>query len=153
MRQEVDKKGPHAEEISKIQKEGGLVSSDVLCKLIKSSLESQPNTAKFLLDGFPRSQENVDAWDKIIGNSVEVSALLYLKCSSETLTKRLIGRGENRSDDNPETIKKRIDVFLSRTIPMIEKFKDKVIEIDGEPTVDEVYKNVKQAFENKGLTK
>ena len=42
---------------------------------------------------------------------------------------------------------------LVTVFPMIEKFKDKVIEIDGEPTVDEVYKNVKQAFENKGLTK
>lgn len=153
MREEVKKKGPHADEIEKIQKEGGLVSSDILCKLIKSFFDNQPKTAKFLLDGFPRSQENVEAWDKIIGNSVEVTILLYLKCSDETMTKRLLGRGENRSDDNPETIKKRIDVFLSRTVPMIEKFKDIAIEIDAEVSVEEVYKNVKNSFEKKGLNK
>jgi UMP-CMP kinase family protein len=153
LREEVKNNGPNAEEIAKRQKEGELVSSDLLCTLIKSTFEKHPKTAKFLLDGFPRSQDNLDAWDKVIGNKVEVPFLLFLKCSEETMVKRILERGQNRTDDNPETIKKRIEVFYSQTIPMVEKLKNKVVEINSEESPDEVYKNVKAILEGKGLNK
>ncbi len=151
LREEIKNKGPSADEIEKVQKEGGLVSSDLVCKLVKATIDKNPKTSKFLLDGFPRCQENLDSWDKIIGDCVEVPFLLFLKCSEETMTKRILGRGQNRSDDNPESLKKRIDVFNSHTIPMVEKLKHKVVEINSEDSPDEVYKNVKASLESKGL--
>ncbi len=54
----------------------------------------------YLIDGFPRNQENIDAWNSHIGDKVELSFLLLLECSRECMMKRLAGRG--RKDDNPE---------------------------------------------------
>jgi adenylate kinase family enzyme len=153
LREEVKNKGPSADEIEKVQKEGGLVSSDLLCKIVKTNFDKHPKTAKFLLDGFPRCQENLDSWDKIIGDCIEVPFLLFLKCSEETMTKRILERGQKRSDDNPESIKKRIEVFNSQTIPMVEKLKHKVVEISSEESPDEVYKHVKASLESKGYKK
>ncbi len=153
LREEVKNKGPNAEDIEKVQKEGGLASSELLCTLIKGKFEKFPKTAKFLLDGFPRCQENLDAWDKIIKDSVKVTCLLYLVCSEETMTKRLLGRGEGRSDDNPEAIKIRLDTFNGRTIPMIEKLMSMVVEISSEESAEEVHNKVKSAIEAKGFRK
>lgn len=75
---------------------------------------------KFLIDGFPRNKENLDTWNDIV-KDLKINAVLYFECSPETMTKRLTGRGatSGRADDNPETIKKRLDVFASETEPIV----------------------------------
>jgi len=64
--------------------------------------------SKFIIDGFPRNQENFDVWQKIMGNIVDFRFLLYLECSFETMIKRVKLRAETskelRSDDNDEVL-------------------------------------------------
>jgi UMP-CMP kinase family protein len=151
LRKEVENKGPQAEKIEEVLKEGRLVSSEMLVELIKGAFEKHGMQGKFLLDGFPRSQQNVEAWDQIIKDSVNVPCLLYFSCSEETMKNRLLKRAETsgRSDDNEETIMKRFHTFQSETEPILQQFRDKnkVQEISAEGDVDEVYTNVKQAIQ------
>jgi hypothetical protein len=51
-------------------------------------------SGKYLLDGYPRSQENVDVWNKLIGDKVELSFLLFFECSFECMEKRLLERAK-----------------------------------------------------------
>ena len=69
LREEQEKNGPEAEYIKATLAEGKLVKSDILVKLVQNKINQHKNT-KFLLDGFPRSQENIESWNSIINKSV-----------------------------------------------------------------------------------
>jgi adenylate kinase family enzyme len=57
---------------------------------------------RYLLDGFPRGQENIDVWEKIMAKWVKLESVLYFECTEEELKRRLLERGKTsgRSDDN-----------------------------------------------------
>ncbi|CAD8173696.1 unnamed protein product [Paramecium octaurelia] len=155
LRAERKKGGPDAEELENIMREGKLVPSDILVKLIKKEIESLGNTGRYILDGFPRSQDNWESWTKIIGNSVEARFLLMFECSEAVMEQRLLKRGETsgRADDNVETIKKRFVTFMNETQPIVTDFekKNKVVKVSAEASPDEVYENVKKALTNNGV--
>lgn len=88
---------------------------------------------RYLLDGFPRSKDNLDAWNEIIKDQADVKFLLFVECSFEVMEQRLLKRGETsgtlyrnqilgRADDNPETIKKRFETFTNETKPIVAEF-------------------------------
>lgn len=93
-------------------KEGKLVPSELLVLLVKKRILSDKNR-KFLLDGFPRSQENINAWNSVVGSLIKVKYLLFFEVALDVMETRLLKRAETsgRSDDNPETIKKRLDTY------------------------------------------
>lgn len=143
LRDEQKNNGPNADYIRETLASGGLVKSDILVELIKRKLE-KVNNKLFLLDGFPRSFENIESWNKIINNTIDPPFVLYFNCSKETMKKRILKRAETsgRSDDNEEAINKRLNVFEEQTIPVVENYKkeDKVIEVNCENDPDDVFK-------------
>ena len=149
LREEQEKKGPEAEYIKATLAEGKLVKSDILVTLIKNKFDQHKNT-KFLLDGFPRSQENIESWNNIIGKSIDAPAVLYFDCSDETMTKRIMGRAQTsgRIDDNEEAIKKRLVVFHEQTVPVIKTFDNlkKLIKVNSEGAPNDVYVNTEKAL-------
>ena len=83
-----------------------------------------------------------------MGDSVEISTLLYLDCTFETLERRLIERGKTsgRSDDNIETIRKRFNTYSEQTSPFLNYYKENVGEVhhlNGEESKDEVSEKIK----------
>lgn len=108
-------------------KDGKLVPSESIIALIKQAMERNNFEGKYLIDGLPRNQENVDAWDKGMKSDVSVKGLIYFKCSDEVMQARLLERGKTsgRSDDNIDTIKKRFETFHKETEPVINDFKNK----------------------------
>ena len=86
------------------------VSSEELVGVIKAEFEELKGQ-KVLLDGFPRNQENVDWWNKVMPEITEIKGYLLLECSKETMSKRSAGRNEERSDDKLEIMEKKIDGF------------------------------------------
>ena len=144
-------------ELSKIMKEGKLVSSDILVDLIRAAIKKLPNpSAKVLLDGFPRSQENIDVWAaKKMDEDFDVKFCLFLECGLETMEKRLLGRAKTsgREDDNPETIKKRFNTYESQTKPIVEFFEksNKLVKINAESDPETVFNAVLKTFEEKGM--
>jgi adenylate kinase family enzyme len=127
LRKEIENKGPQAEEIENIQKEGGLVSSEILVKLVKAEIENQGLGNRYILDGFPRNQENLDVWNKLMKDITHISCYLYFDCDFKILEERMLKRAQNstRNDDNPESINKRIKNYQEITIPLYEGLKKK----------------------------
>jgi adenylate kinase family enzyme len=134
-----------------------LVSSELLVNLVKKQFEKENWQGIYLLDGFPRNQENIDAWNKIMGEKVNLKFLLYFECSFEAMEKRLLERGKTsgRSDDNAETIKKRFDTFTNQTQPILAQYETKgqVVKVNSERDVEEVHADVKRAILDKVVSK
>lgn len=79
-----------------------------------------------IFDGFPRTIPQAEALSKMLDErGHKVAAMIELDVPGEELMTRLIKRGQEsgRSDDNEETIKKRLDVYHSQTAPLIEWYK------------------------------
>ena len=147
-----EQKNPKWKELQEKMNSGAFVSSSELMGFVKDEFKALAGQ-KVLLDGFPRNQENVDEWNKQMNDVADVKALLYLDCKPETMKKRMLVRNEGRADDNEETMKKRIENFVSSTIPVVEEFKKtgKVISVDAEKTAKEVYEEIAKKFKEKGL--
>ena len=79
----------------------------------------------FLADGFPRSQENIDVWNKVLGDKVDFQFLLLFNLDGETMLKRLLYRASvsevKRDDDKEDVMKKRIETF-EKSIPIFNKY-------------------------------
>ena len=152
LRQYVKDKKDGYEEIDNQMKEGKLISSSTLMKVLKEYILNSRNK-KILVDGYPRNQENVDVWEKEMKDLVEVKGALYIEVSNEEMKKRLLGRNEGRADDNEETIAKRLTTFEQETKPIVEYFEKQgnYIKIDGMKTVDEISKEIGDKFKEKGL--
>ena len=152
LRQYVKDKKEGYEEIENQMKEGKLISSMTLMKVLKEYIVHSRNK-KILVDGYPRNQENIDVWEKEMKDLVEVKGALYIEVSNEEMKKRLLGRNEGRADDNEETIAKRLTTFEKETKPIVEYFEKQgnLIKIDGMKTVDEISKEIGDKFKEKGL--
>ncbi|GMJ05961.1 hypothetical protein like AT4G25280 [Hibiscus trionum] len=126
-------------------KEGKIVPSQVTVKLIQKEMESSDNN-KFLIDGFPRTEENRVSFERIIG--VEPNVVLFFDCPEEEMMKRLLNRNQGRVDDNLETIKKRLKIFEALSLPVINYYsqKGKLYTIKAVGTEDEIFEQVRPIF-------
>ena len=134
LRQYVKDKKDGYEDIDNQMKEGKLISSATLMKVLKEYIMDSRNK-KILVDGYPRNQENIDEWEKQMKGLVDVKGALYIEVSNE------------------ETIKKRLATFEKETKPIVAYFEKQgnLIKIDGMKTVDEISKEIGDKFKEKGL--
>jgi adenylate kinase family enzyme len=84
----------------------------------------------------------MDVWEKVMAKWVDLKTILYFDCAEEELVKRLLFRGQTsgRSDDNEETIRKRLHVFNEHSKPVIDHYSKlgKVCRIDANKPVDKI---------------
>ena len=154
LRAEVEKGGPSAATIKGIMAEGKLVPDAVSVGVIKTAMEHLTRTTgrnNFLLDGFPRSLGNLEAWKQVFDISDgELPKMLYFECPYEELEKRILGRAKfsGRDDDNVESLKVRFDTFKAQTLPTVEYFKNLGLcaEIDTSQDRQSVYTLVIQSL-------
>jgi len=127
---------------------GQLVPDEVVIGMISSALENNPKANGFLFDGFPRTQAQSEALDKLLQlKKTEIGVVLALEVSEEELVKRLLNRGltSGRSDDNSEEIiRARIIEYHNKTSAVAGYYRqfNKVVSITGEGTVDEIFESL-----------
>lgn len=138
--------GPDADAIASSIADGTLVSDEIVVRLLKNKMEQVTRSTgrtHFLLDGFPRSLSNVDAWRAEFGSNVELPAMFYFECPFEVLEKRVMGRAKHtgRTDDNIDSLKRRFDTYKAETLPTVERFKSlcRCVEIDTSQSRQAVY--------------
>lgn len=138
--------GPTAVTIEEFMAAGKLVSNEIVVTLLKNAMENVTRTTgknNFLLDGFPRSLSNMEAWYDLFGREAELPRMLYFECPYAVLENRILGRAKysNRSDDNAESMKRRFDTFKAETLPTVQLFKSKgkCIEVDTSQDRQAVY--------------
>lgn len=146
LRSEVAAETPTATTINEFMTAGKLVPNDIMVTLLRDAMETVTRTTgrnNFLLDGFPRSLSNLEAWYEIFGRDAELPKMLYFECPYEVLEKRILGRAKytGRIDDNVESVKQRFDTFKAETLPTVEVFRshDKCVEIDTSQNRQAVY--------------
>jgi adenylate kinase len=109
-----------------------------------SHVDAQPG---FLLDGYPRTRDQVLELDDILGSAGKaLDAVILLKADPDELVRRLLNRAQEqgRADDTEDVIRHRQSVYLEQTAPLIELYSARgiVIEIDGLGQVGEVTERI-----------
>ncbi|KAK4476469.1 hypothetical protein RD792_015623, partial [Penstemon davidsonii] len=145
LRAEIKSGSENGTMIQNMIKDGKIVPSEVTIKLLQRAIEENGND-KFLIDGFPRNEENRAAFELVTG--IEPEFVLFFDCSEEEMERRLLSRNQGREDDNIETIRKRFKVYMESSLPVIEYYnsKGKVRKIDATKPVVEVFGAVKELF-------
>ena len=135
-------------EAKKIMDKGHLVPDEVVIGMICTAIENNPDIKGFLFDGFPRTDKQAEALDKLLDlKKTAISIMLALDVSEEELVKRLAKRGETsgRSDDNNENvIRARIAEYNNKTAAVAQYYRnfDKVVLVKGEGNVEEIFEGL-----------
>lgn len=141
-------------EAKKLMDQGILVPDEMVIGMIRSKLEANKNAKGFIFDGFPRTQAQASALDKLLTElSTSITMMLALDVSEEELTQRLLLRGKDsgRADDqNPVIIKKRIEEYTNKTAPVASYYKsqNKFKPLIGLGTKDEIFEKICIAIGN-----
>lgn len=151
LRAEQEAGGPTTEIIKATIAAGKLVPNEIVVRLLKDAMERTTRTTgkrNFLIDGFPRSLSNLEAWFEVFGRESALPTMLYFECPYEVLEKRILGRAQysGRADDNVEAMKLRFDTFKAETLPTVELFKaqNKCVEIDTSLARETVYARLRE---------
>ena len=126
--------------------EGKYVPVKITCGLIKKEMDKYGKDKIFLIDGYPRNQDNIDGWKKEFANTYILITTIILQCNEEELEKRLMERlkTSGRVDDNIDTIKKRFKIHEEQSKPIEEQLKKSgsFIEVQGNGTIEEVFEKI-----------
>ncbi|XP_042209845.1 UMP-CMP kinase 1-like isoform X2 [Homarus americanus] len=131
-------------------KNGTIVPVEITCSLLERAMKDSKKN-EFLIDGFPRNQDNLEGWNKQMGDKVNLKFVLFFECPLNVCTQRCLDRGaagSGRADDNMESLKKRFNTYMTATMPIIEHYEslDLVRKIDATQSPDEVFEEVKKLF-------
>ena len=140
-----------------IMARGDLVPDEIVIAIIDDRLKEPDVQKGFILDGFPRTVAQAEALDKLLAEKgLRLDAVVELKVDEGALLKRIetriaemTARGEPvRADDNPESLKKRLDAYRSQTAPLSAYYKARgtLLEIDGMVPIPEVEKAIDEGL-------
>ena len=133
---------------------GQLIPDELMIDILASVYDSFGKEHKgVIFDGFPRTIPQAEALKKMLDQrGHKVAAMIELDVPEEELMTRLIKRGQEsgRSDDNEETIKKRLDVYHNQTAPLIEWYKKENLHhhINGLGELDRIFADICNVIDN-----
>lgn len=123
--------------------EGHLVPDSLIVDMMEKLISTLVDTEGIIFDGFPRTIPQAEAMETMLAHhGWKVDIVLNLQVPEEMLIERLLNRGEvsGRSDDNIETIRKRLDVYANETAPLVDFFTRKNVlhNVVGTGTIEEI---------------
>ena len=126
---------------------GDLVPDEVVIAMVMERLASDDCDSGFVLDGFPRTVNQAEALDRrLAGLGTPLEAALSFDVTEEELLRRLAGRAaaQHRADDVEQTIRHRLEVFASKTRPLIDYYARRglLINIDAIGPIEVVTKRI-----------
>jgi len=144
LRKEIDKKSSTGLEAQKYMNAGNLVPDDVLLAMMKSTLTELKDEG-VILDGFPRTIPQAEGLSNIFQSlNQKIDGIINIEVDKNILIARLIERAKNsgRADDTKEVIVNRQNVYSDLTAPLIEFYKNDIINIDGDGSIDKVTERI-----------
>jgi adenylate kinase len=140
-------------EVKAVYDRGDLVSDDQMIRLIADRLSRGDTVGGFILDGFPRTLPQAEALDELLrelGRGLDV-VFDFQVPDHEVLLQRMLKRAaeEGRSDDTPEAIERRLELYERETAPLVEYYRStrvNVVGIHADRTVDEVFHEIDEAL-------
>ncbi len=151
LRDAVTAKTAVGEKAQQVMARGDLVSDEIVIAVAEQRLAAPDARRGFILDGFPRTPGQAAALDAMLGRlGTPLERCIALSLDEDVIVTRLLKRAEieGRSDDNAETIRKRLAVYHAQTEPLVAHYSAQGIvrRVDGEATVDEVAKRIEEAL-------
>ena len=146
---------PLARQVREIMESGGYVSDEITNAIVTDRLAQPDCDGGFLLDGYPRTLQQVHTLDDYLAESKRpLNAVISLLADIEEVVARLLRRAviDGRSDDNEETIRVRLQVYAEQTEPLLEVYRARglLVEVDGHGEVQEVSERIFAALEARG---
>jgi adenylate kinase len=131
---------------------GDLVSDDLMIELIRERLQAPDTADGFILDGFPRTMAQADALDEMLSEiDRPLTIVLELQVPDDVAVERLRKRAaeEGRSDDTPEAIANRIDLYHRETKPLVSHYRlaGNLVGIHGDRPENEVFAEIQHAVD------
>jgi adenylate kinase len=134
---------------------GEYVPDSVTNDLVRDRLNMDDAAAGFLLDGYPRTADQVNELDSILderGKSLD--AVILLTADTDEIVRRLLNRAieQGRADDTEEVIRRRLEVYEAETAPLTSVYAGRglVIMVDGLGAIDEVTDRIVEALNARG---
>ncbi len=122
-----------------IMQRGDLVPDELVIEIARERLAREDCTPGFILDGFPRTTGQAEALDAILAErGREPVRVIALVVAEQELVRRVLSRGENRPDDNEESLRNRLQLYQRETAPVLEHYRQALIEVDGTGDVDQI---------------
>jgi len=155
LRSEIAEKSALGIEAESFISKGNLVPDKMIFDILSKAIAEQTkNSNGIILDGFPRNVAQAEALEELMTKlKKEITVLLDMNVDNQELITRLLKRGETsgRCDDNMETIKKRLEVYQTKTAPVSDyyKNKNKYAAINGMGTIDEIFSRISGVIDSK----
>jgi adenylate kinase len=132
---------------------GELVPDEITIPLIRDRLSRGDTTPGFVLDGYPRNLAQAEALDEMledVGRTIEIVFVFYVP-DRQQLIERLLKRAqeENRPDDTPEAIERRLETYERETAPLGEHYRTRlgnVVGIHADRSVQDVFQEISEAL-------
>ena len=133
---------------------GDLVSDDIVVGIIADRIEEPDARSGFILDGFPRTVAQAEAFDAMLAaKGLKLDAVIEFKVNEAELVDRIVKRAKEteargepvRKDDNPDVFKTRLDAYRKQTAPLSAYYDSKGMlrTVDGMKPIDDVTDAVK----------
>lgn len=132
-------KTPLGRYIKEVMNAGYLIPDKKTLQIVSEYLSRSEYEKGYILDGFPRTIEQVKAFKN------GIDKVIYLEVSDKEALWRLSYRNDNeREDETLSAIRKRIELFHKFTKPVLDYYrkKEKLVKIDGEKKIEEIQKEI-----------
>ena len=144
---------PVVRELKAVLDRGDLVNDELMIDLIRERLSRGDTLGGFVLDGFPRTMAQAEALDDLLrelGRDLDVVFDLQVP-ERQMLLERLLRRAaeEGRSDDTPEAIERRLELYDQETAPLVEYYRShqaNVVGVHADRAMDEVFREIDDAL-------
>jgi len=155
-RENVRNETPLGLEAKAFMDRGEYVPDSLTNALVRDRLNQDDAAAGFLLDGYPRTIDQVQELDDILEETeVKLDVVVQLTADAEELLRRLSGRAQEqgRSDDTPDVIKRRLDVYEKQTAPLIDIYASRslVAKVNGLGEIGDVTNRIIEVLDALGL--
>lgn len=169
---------PLGRQVKQVQASGQLVSDEILAEIVRDRTQRPDCQNGYILDGFPRTRHQAELLDQLVTASGHQMLVMNLVVDREALIERLASRRlcprcgalynlrlqppqrdelcdrcgvslQCRADDQPEAIRKRLEVYETNTAPVIEHYRERgeLLDIDGGRPVEAVFRDILRVLE------
>jgi adenylate kinase len=118
--------------------------------MVRDRLSHADAQAGFLLDGYPRTVDQVAQLDEMLGDQ-SLDKVLVLTADTDEVVGRLLNRAQDqgRADDTEEVIRRRLEVYEAETAPLISVYASRglVVMVDGLGAIDDVTERILEALQ------
>ncbi len=137
---------------------GEYVPDSLTNELVRDRLSQADAADGFLLDGYPRTADQVAELDDILAShSQQLDAVVMLTADVDEVVRRLLNRAieQGRADDTEDVIRRRLEVYEEQTAPLVSVYaaRDLVVTVDGLGEVAEVTARIVDALAERGIAK